>query len=157
MSNSKSILVVEHEPLIMELIVEVLGDEGYPVRTTASGLAALNAIALDPPALTLFDMWLPDLDARGLLAKLEAMGLSYLQLILMTTSAQEAAPLLILGTISCLTKPFHIERLLALVADSMPSFPKPPNPHQVSRLASRWSVTPGGPLRRENNFRYHQH
>ena len=58
MLRSDSILVVDDELTIGDLIVEILTDEGYVAYSAQNGADALAAIARDPPALLL-------LDARG--------------------------------------------------------------------------------------------
>ena len=66
----QTILVVDDDPLIREILTDFLEGEGYGVRSAADGLAALGAVAADCPDLVLSDVWMPGLDGFGLLERL---------------------------------------------------------------------------------------
>ena len=57
-----SILVVDDEPDIRELVGEILADEGYDVRDAENGETARKAFARQVPDLVLLDIWMPDVD-----------------------------------------------------------------------------------------------
>jgi len=59
MNSAASILVVEDEPAIMELLRVNLADAGYDVRTVADAEAAEREIARAVPTLVLLDWMLP--------------------------------------------------------------------------------------------------
>lgn len=61
------ILVVDDEPDIRELIQDILEDEGYRVAVAANGEQAQIAFSSQSPALTLLDIWMPDVDGISLL------------------------------------------------------------------------------------------
>ena len=44
-----SILVVDDEPAVRELIEDVMGDEGYAVRGASDGIEALAEVERPPP------------------------------------------------------------------------------------------------------------
>lgn len=69
MSNSNTtILVVDDEPDIRELIKDILDDEGYhQVVTASNGESARAAISQHHPQLILLDIWMPDTDGITLL------------------------------------------------------------------------------------------
>jgi DNA-binding response OmpR family regulator len=114
--SSSTILIAEHDPAILELIVDILTDEGYSICAMSTGCGGLAEIEVGAPAVTLFDMALPDLSAGGLISRLQALGLSDVHLILMTTLERNAAPLLVAGSIECLLKPFELSTILDMVA-----------------------------------------
>lgn len=115
MTPLPTILVVDNDPFVAALIAEVLDNEGYVVRSAKNGIDALVAMAFNPPALTLFDMWLPDLSASELIRELHVIGLAHLPLVLMTTTPSTAQPLLVPGRIGYLAKPFYLDTLVDLV------------------------------------------
>lgn len=115
MTSLQTILVVDNDPFIAELIAEVLDNEGYLVRSERSGIDGLVAMAFHPPALTLFDMWLPDLSVSELIRELHVIGLAHLPLVLTTTMPSMVRPFLVPGQIEYLAKPFDLDTLLALV------------------------------------------
>ena len=62
-----TILIVEDEFAIAELLSMALGDAGYDVVTAANGRQALERIAEGPrPDLIITDFMMPVLDAAGL-------------------------------------------------------------------------------------------
>lgn len=63
--RNASVLVVDDDPSILELVREILELEGYDVRTARNGLEALQAVEADWPTLVLLDMRMPVLDGWG--------------------------------------------------------------------------------------------
>jgi CheY-like chemotaxis protein len=116
MPRTGSILVVDREPTIVDLLVEILTDEGYVAYSAPSGADALASIARHPPALMVLDMQMSDISAAELIAQLRVGGLATLPIVLLSTVSHHAAPLLIPGRIECLDKPFDLDDLLACVA-----------------------------------------
>jgi CheY-like chemotaxis protein len=111
-----SILIVDEEPMIVDLIVEILTDEGYVAYSAPVGADALAAIARHRPALLLLDLGRPGMSGPEPIAQLHGAGLARLPIVLMTTAPGAAASLLIPGSIECLAKPFDLDDLLACVA-----------------------------------------
>jgi len=65
-----TILVVDDEPDIRELITDVLAVAGHKVQTAAHGAEALDMVRQQPFDLALVDIWLPGLNGLDLLAQL---------------------------------------------------------------------------------------
>lgn len=65
------ILVVDDEPIIAQLIADVLTGEDYDVDTAPNGLAALELIGRHAYDLILSDLRMPELDGLGLYRELE--------------------------------------------------------------------------------------
>jgi CheY-like chemotaxis protein len=116
MPRTGSILVVDNEPTIVDLLVEILTDEGYVAYSAPTGAEALATIARHPPALILLDMQMSDMSGAELIAQLRAGGLTTLPIVLLSTVSLHAAPLFVPGRIECLDKPFDLDDLLACVA-----------------------------------------
>jgi len=114
MRTSGSILVIDNEPTLVDLLLEILTDAGY-VAYAAAGARTLAAIAAHLPALILLDMHLPGVSSALLVAQIRAGSSARLPIVLMTTASLNAAPLLSAGAIECLDKPFDIDDLLACV------------------------------------------
>jgi CheY-like chemotaxis protein len=111
-----SILVVDHEPTIVDLLVEILTDAGYIAYTAPPGAGALAAITHHPPALILLDLGCPGTRGAELIEQVRGAGLATIPMVLMTTAPHYAAPLLVPGAVECLAKPFDLDELLACVA-----------------------------------------
>ncbi len=116
MQRTGSILVVDNDAAIVEMILDVLTEEGYVAYSAANGARALASIARYPPALLLLNLWMPGMSGAELIVQLRAAGLLTMPIVLVTAAPEEAAPLLVPGSIVCLAKPFGLDDLLACVA-----------------------------------------
>lgn len=72
--NGNSVLVVDDEPDIRNLLQEILEDEGYVVSTADNAAAAQDCITESPPDLVLLDIWMPDTDGVTLLKTWQGSG-----------------------------------------------------------------------------------
>ena len=114
MQQSGDILVVDDEANIVDLVVELLEDEGYSVRSALNGEIALAEIERHPPAMILLDMFMPQMTGLMLWEHLQHQGLSDIPVVLMTASPRAAEAMQ--GATDYLAKPFDIEQLLDCVA-----------------------------------------
>src|SRR5690349_7680486 len=116
MQQAADILVVDDETDIVNLVVELLQDEGYEVRSAFNGEMALTAIAQQTPAMILMDMYMPQMTGIMLLEHMRTNGIADIPVVLMTASPRAAEPLLNLDLVDYLPKPFDIDQLLECVA-----------------------------------------
>ena len=66
----RSILIVDDDPDMVELLCLVLSESGYTARTAATGNEALLKARRTPPDLVLLDLVLPDLNGYYICAAL---------------------------------------------------------------------------------------
>ena len=116
MRQAGDILVVDDEVDIVNLVVDILQDEGYQVRSAFSGEMALAAIAQQQPVMILMDMYMPQMTGIMLLEHLRATGITAIPVVLMTASPRAAETLLNMDLVDYLAKPFDIDQLLQCVA-----------------------------------------
>jgi CheY-like chemotaxis protein len=116
MQRAGSVLVVDDQTEIVELVVDFLRDEGYSVRGMTDGAAALAAIEAQPPAMVLLDMFMPHMTGSELWGHLQRQNLTDIPVVLMTASPGAAQNLLTQGAIDYLAKPFDLDQLLECVA-----------------------------------------
>ena len=116
MLQTSSILIIDQEPTIADLLVEILTDAGYIAYTVPNCAGAEVAIARHRPALILLDVGCPGVQGAALIAHLRAADPAIIPIVVMTTAPRDAAPLLMLGVGECLAKPFDLDELLACVA-----------------------------------------
>jgi CheY-like chemotaxis protein len=116
MQRPGSVLVVDDQIDIVDLIVDFLRDEGYSVYGVTDGAAALATIAAQPPALILLDMFMPLMTGVELWQHLQRQDLADIPVVLMTASPSAAEGLLAQGAADYLAKPFDLDELLACVA-----------------------------------------
>jgi two-component system, OmpR family, KDP operon response regulator KdpE len=115
-SQEMTILVVDDDPEILELISEVLQPEGYRVITAVNAVQALSLIASRRISLVLLDIMLPDLD--GLSACRIIRGQTQIPVIMVSarTGEEEKIACLRAGADDYITKPFSPGELAARVA-----------------------------------------
>ncbi len=114
----QSVLVVEDEEDIRELVSYNLLKEGYQVAGVASGEDALAAVESKPPDLVLLDLMLPGLDGLSVCRKLKGNPLTETIPVVMLTAKGEEVDIvtgLNMGADDYVTKPFSPKVLLARV------------------------------------------
>ena len=62
-----SVLVVDDEPDIRQVVGDILQDEGYVVNVAANAAEARDQFTQVQPDLVLLDIWMPDTDGIALL------------------------------------------------------------------------------------------
>ena len=114
----QSVLVVEDDDDIRELVSYNLLKEGYQVAGVASGEEALATVETKPPDLMLLDLMLPGLDGLRICRKLKSDPLTEsLPIIMLTAKGEEADVVagLNMGADDYISKPFSPKVLLARV------------------------------------------
>jgi CheY-like chemotaxis protein len=112
----KRVLVVDDESTIRELVADALREFGYAVETAANGAEALESMRQAVPHAIVLDLMMPRLDGTGFVELLRLNPLIASVPVLLVTAAygaQETAERI--GAQACLTKPFELDRLIALV------------------------------------------
>lgn len=111
----KTILVVDDEPKITQLVRDYLERAGYVVRVANDGRVALSLAKTEKPDLIVLDLGLPHMD--GLDFTREFRKTSNAPIIMLTARAEETDKLigLELGADDYMTKPFSPKELVARV------------------------------------------
>jgi two-component system, OmpR family, response regulator ResD len=112
-----SILVVEDEPTIAEVVARYLDRAGYETRTVHDGPAAVAAAVHSRPDLVVLDIMLPGFDGLEVMRRLHADLDGRVPLILLTAKGEEADRLVGLrsGADDYVVKPFSPAELVARV------------------------------------------
>ncbi len=110
-----SVVIIEDEQRIRELLARVLADQGYVVDSTGTAMDGLHAVVRGSPDLVILDMGLPDLDGTELLKMIRAV--SDVPIIVATARGEDADVIKTLdaGADDYLVKPFSVEQLEARV------------------------------------------
>jgi CheY-like chemotaxis protein len=115
-TTPRSVLVVDDDANLRQVMEYVLSDAGYRVRTATNGRTALAEVARELPGVILLDMRMPVMDGWEF-ARLFREQYDHVAPIVVVTAAEEAARRAAdIGADAHLNKPFDIDALLALVA-----------------------------------------
>lgn len=116
-SDGQYILIVEDDADLRSVEAEVLGADGFDVRTASDGIEALEAIATaGTPALILLDLRMPRLNGWDLAARLRANErLRRVPIIVVAAHLAIAEEASSLGARAWLHKPVSIDHLLSVV------------------------------------------
>ncbi len=142
--TAPSVLVVEDESDIRNLIVLHLAREGFRCRTAATGDLALQEARAQLPDLIVLDLLLPEMDGLEVCRRLRAdPATAGLPVIMLTAKADEVDRVvgLELGADDYVTKPFSPKELVARVRAVLRRT-RPAPPGQVL-TAGRITLDPG--------------
>jgi CheY-like chemotaxis protein len=112
--TTPTVLVVEDEPAIREVVADLLQNEGYAVRQASDGLQAIDELEVDDVDLVLSDVRMPRLDGPSLAHRLRGHG--------------HAVPVVLMSAVDCevdlpgvrfLPKPFDPDHLLHVVGSAL--------------------------------------
>jgi DNA-binding response OmpR family regulator len=112
-----SVLVVDDEPTIAEVVARYLERAGYHTRVAGDGLEALEAAALQRPDLVVLDLMLPRVDGLEVMRRLREQDRERIAVILLTAKGEESDRVigLRLGADDYVVKPFSPAELVARV------------------------------------------
>ncbi len=117
-----TILVIDDQPGIRRLLMEVLTEEGYAVHTAANGYEGIQKVNELKPHLILMDMKMPGMDGIETLRELKRMNQAD-KVIMMTAYGElelvnQAKEL---GAYAYITKPFDIIALCTIISNQLAS------------------------------------
>ena len=107
-----NILIIDDDAHINDIVSKALQANGYTVSKANSGTEALLLLSQSKPDLVLLDLMLPGLSGEELLPQIKD-----IPVIVVSAKADvtDKVELLIGGAVDYITKPFHMEELLARI------------------------------------------
>jgi CheY-like chemotaxis protein len=117
-----TILIVEDEFAIAELLEMALGDAGYAVVSAANGRVAMERLAAGlRPDLILTDFMMPELNGAGLIGALrQDPTLARIPCVVMSSVPEEAVRMRTDGYRAFLRKPLQLATLVRMIAVIVP-------------------------------------
>lgn len=114
--SNQSILLVEDNQDLLNLVNINLSDQGYQVHTAADGQKALELYKEKSPSLIILDIMLPKVDGLEVCKQIRKED-RLVPILMLTAKAEEVDKVLglELGADDYMTKPFSIRELLARV------------------------------------------
>jgi DNA-binding response OmpR family regulator len=118
-----TILVVEDDDSVSELVKIVLEEEGYAIRVAPNAERAKNIIAEEKPSLAIIDIILPGQGGMDLILDLHSMCPDLAIILTSGKIDMTKSTFKVLahqfGVVSILPKPFTVEELLATVNEAL--------------------------------------
>ncbi|HZE20611.1 MAG TPA: response regulator, partial [Desulfobaccales bacterium] len=115
-----TLLVVDDEPQILQVVSGILQDEGFEVLTAADGEAALKVVSEEAPDLVLLDIALPGRDGLEVLQELQRLY-PFLPVVMISAygSVENAVRATRLGAYDFIEKPPHADKILLSVRNGL--------------------------------------
>ncbi len=108
-SEPPTVLIVDDEPAIVDLLSQLLEDEGYRVASAGDGMAAYEKVGEVRPDLVIADVMMPRMDGFALVDRLTG-GEHPVPVILMSAAVESRR-----RDVPFIAKPFDLSELLELV------------------------------------------
>jgi DNA-binding response OmpR family regulator len=143
--NRGSVLVVDDEPTIAEVVSRYLERAGYRTRTAGDGARALAMIGSQRPDLVVLDLMLPGIDGLEVMRRLRHSDQTPIGVILLTAKGEESDRVvgLRLGADDYVVKPFSPLELVARVDAVLRRVESAPA-HQAAIELSDLTIDPAG-------------
>lgn len=109
----KTILIIDDDMHIGNMLEEALSREGYRVLRAYSGTESLLLLSRERPDLVLLDLMLPGLDGEEVLPRIKGIPVI---IVSAKIDIDHKVDLLLGGAVDYVTKPFHLKELLARIA-----------------------------------------
>jgi len=112
-----SVLVVDDEPTIGDVVTRYLQRAGYTTRLAVDGATAVTAAATERPDLVVLDLMLPGIDGLEVMRRIREQDQRRMPIILLTAKGEENDRIigLRLGADDYVVKPFSPAELVARV------------------------------------------
>jgi CheY-like chemotaxis protein len=112
--SSKTVLVVDDEPVLRTIVREILHEEGYAVIEAPDGRVMLEIMARQRPDLVLMDVMMPGVDGREAYRQLRSRP-EHSDIPVVMMSAAVPAHRLDPSIAGFMAKPFDLTQLVELV------------------------------------------
>ncbi len=115
--HPRSILVVDDDPVIRDMMVDILELEGYTVRLARNGLDALDILRGDEPYLVFLDLMMPVLNGKELCQILDVEPeIRARHSIVLMSAMDKMDEALTLNVDALMPKPFSVDDVVRIIA-----------------------------------------
>ena len=122
MTQQKTVLVIDDEYGIAELLQFALEDANYRVLTAPNGKVGLALAQGDKPDLILLDVMMPIMDGPATLRALQGnAALRDIPVMMMSSVDERTVRSLCDGFVGFVRKPFHLDALIGLIGKAIAS------------------------------------
>lgn len=117
--SEPSVLIVDDDLDILNIVEEILSLEGYNVRTATNGLEALLRLGVEQPGLILLDMRMPVMDGWQFATHLRIRYDNLIPLVVMTAAKDAGESAREVDAEAYIAKPFDIDDLIDTVREHL--------------------------------------
>ncbi len=117
-----NILIVDDISTNLQLLAQILSEQGYKTRTAPNGQLALRSIDLTPPDLILLDIMMPTMDGYKVCQALKSSAKTKDIPVIFISALNEVfdkVKAFEVGGVDYITKPFHEQEVLARVSNQL--------------------------------------
>lgn len=141
MSNVEPrVLIVDDEPNMLDVLSDVLSDDGYDVDVASSGTEAVSKASSGDFHVAILDLKLPDMSGLDILREIRSRTPGTVSIMITAYSSVDTAiQAMKIGAYDYITKPFKIEQLKSAVASAV-------------ELGASFFRAPHGQVQRELEF-----
>ncbi|MBV9257092.1 MAG: response regulator [Ktedonobacteraceae bacterium] len=120
--RSYNILVVDDDPVIRDMMVDILDLEGYPIEVARNGHEVLEKLHGEGSYLVFLDLMMPDMNGQEVCARLnEEPQVRSRHIIILMSALDNLAQAKSLSVNGVMPKPFAVEDVLRVVEPYMGS------------------------------------
>lgn len=112
---NEKILMIEDDKTIIRFLKISLETNGFKVIRAENGIEGISIFMTDNPDLILLDLGLPDIDGIEVLSQIRSQSEIPILIVSAREQEKEKVEALDLGADDYITKPFHINELLARI------------------------------------------
>ncbi|QBD80490.1 response regulator [Ktedonosporobacter rubrisoli] len=119
-TESREILVVDDDPIIRDMMVDIFDLEGYPIRVARNGREALEKMRQGKRYLVFLDLMMPVMDGREVCLQLDAEPEVRKRHVIVVMSAMDnLAQAATLNVEATMPKPFSVDNVLQIIQPYM--------------------------------------
>ncbi|HEV8240446.1 MAG TPA: response regulator, partial [Thermoanaerobaculia bacterium] len=110
------VLVVDDQPENLELVAEILSEEGYRIQLAPDGESALSMVAAEPPDCIVLDVMMPRMDGFEVCRRLKgSRATRFIPVVMLTalSAVDDKVHAFDAGADDFLNKPVHSHELRA--------------------------------------------
>lgn len=118
--NGLACLVVDDEPRLRRVLVQLLESDGFRCREAGNGVEALRLMETDPAPLIISDLRMPEMDGVNLLRHVvQRWPLTAVVMVSAVADVDTAVKCLHSGALDYVSKPFNLEEVRARVEQAL--------------------------------------
>jgi DNA-binding response OmpR family regulator len=119
--SATTVLVVDDDPALCDMVQDALGENGYRVLTAKHGLQALSILDRERPCMMIIDLMMPIMSGWDLIAAVQSnLDLERIPFVVLSAHP-DARHTDRFGKAVSMTKPFQIDDLVEVVERHCPA------------------------------------